>query len=309
VNPLTLTGASPALVDVHGGTTRLSGSGFTRGTQALVDNVVVSSQVLSTTAMDIAVPAGAAGPALVTVVQAGTADVSRQDILSRTDLRGPLLQAFAPLDTIGTQAVPIDTTFAVTFDEPVDQSSLAVLLSRGFVAQSASVAFSSDGRTVLITPTGGLVSAAVYSLTLSGIRDAFGNASTEIVRRFTAADVVAPEIDAIMVAGRPTPVQNGNAFARDASWAFSIVANDDSGGWSTSFFVDGVEVPRTGVSFIYTWPATTPDGTPSVLRAVAKDAANNTSELIVTVVVVDGQGPEIIITSPRKARRSRSARA
>lgn len=79
----------------------------------------------------------------------------------------------------GDEAIPVASTVTATFSEPVVSSSIVFgLRDPGGAAVPASVAYDATERTATLTPSSPLASATRYTATVSGAKDADGNAMT-----------------------------------------------------------------------------------------------------------------------------------
>ncbi|NNJ10813.1 alpha-2-macroglobulin [Chloroflexales bacterium ZM16-3] len=102
-------------------------------------------------------------------------------------LRGPQVLSVSPAD--GSQHANPQAAIIVTFDQPVQESSLADALA---LDPPAPFTASASGATVTIQPTGGLTYGADYSLRIGAVKNTFGRALEQPVSaRFTTQPFVA----------------------------------------------------------------------------------------------------------------------
>ena len=92
------------------------------------------------------------------------------------DTSAPALTGVEPAN--GASSVPTSVTPAVTFSEPIVQSSLVLTLRAGSTTVAGSIGYDSSTRTATFTPAAALAEKTTYTLAVSGARDAAGNTMT-----------------------------------------------------------------------------------------------------------------------------------
>jgi hypothetical protein len=116
------------------------------------------------------------------------------------DTGGPNVSARTP--AAGATDVPINTTVTVTFDEPVASGLAMELRDSGGNVVVSNVTYDGATRTATLRPTSNLANAVTYTATVSGAKDAGGNAmSAPVMWSFTtvAAVVTPPPSTALSV--------------------------------------------------------------------------------------------------------------
>ncbi|WP_143591463.1 DUF4082 domain-containing protein [Thermoactinospora rubra] len=102
------------------------------------------------------------------------------------DTRAPLVTARTPYP--GSTSVPVTVRPSLTFDEAVTPSSPAVQLTvDGGAAVSGSFALDAAGKVLTFTPAANLAHGTTYRFTVSGAKDAAGNAAATEDFTFTTA--------------------------------------------------------------------------------------------------------------------------
>ncbi|MFP2933429.1 Ig-like domain-containing protein, partial [Pyxidicoccus sp. 3LG] len=308
VAPLQVTGLSPSRLPLEGGWVALTGTGFTRGITVEVDGVTVPSNASSDSALSFLVPGGTAGYVTVELSQAGTAAVVLTNAVRRADTQPPSVVSWQPLEVAqGGFSVPLDTVFAVRFDEAINAESAALArLERTAtgVAEPTTVTVDADGRGLTLVPSSPLPPTMSYRLSVAGITDLGGNpvlANSATQRTFRTVDTVPPSVGLVR-RGSGRPVETGDLFTAQVDHVFDVTAEDDSRSLrALTLTVDGVSVPNPGNGFTYQWPLARA-GSTSRLVAVAEDSAGNTAEYAVTVQVVNDVPPSVSITVPAVAQ-------
>ena len=122
------------------------------------------------------------------------------------DVTSPVVLATDPAD--GQRSVPPDAVVSATFDEDVVPASIGWTLDGPSGPVTGSASYDATTRTATFNPDERLASATEYTVTLTDVRDASGNASDPWTWSFTTADTEPPR-----VVGR-SPEQGATDVAR-----------------------------------------------------------------------------------------------
>ncbi|WP_199751903.1 N,N-dimethylformamidase beta subunit family domain-containing protein [Actinoplanes sp. ATCC 53533] len=107
------------------------------------------------------------------------------------DTTAPTVTARTP--AAGATGVPAATTATATFSEPVQSSTVALVLKdAGGTTVPASVAYDAATRKATLTPTAALAASTTYTVTASGAADLAGNVMTAASWSFTTAAGTTP---------------------------------------------------------------------------------------------------------------------
>ncbi len=100
------------------------------------------------------------------------------------DVTEPVVSAVVPGD--GAVAVAVGSSVAVTFSEPVvDTSVVIAVTAAGGAAVAGTTSYSAGTNTATFTPSGPLANGVVYTVDVSGATDAAGNTMAPAVTTFT----------------------------------------------------------------------------------------------------------------------------
>jgi hypothetical protein len=115
------------------------------------------------------------------------------------DTSAPVVVGTAPGN--GATGVAVNARVGVQFNEALEVVGLGqpVVVTGGGTTVSGSVSVSGDRTTVYFTPAGLLAASTVYTVTVSGVKDAVGNVAGAVVFSFTTgvsgvADTVRPSV-------------------------------------------------------------------------------------------------------------------
>ncbi|MFN7135673.1 MAG: Ig-like domain-containing protein, partial [Myxococcales bacterium] len=122
-----------------------------------------------------------------------------------SDTTAPTLTSLSPAD--GADGIALNTVITATFDEAIDPASLTIALAdaKG-AAVAGTLAVAEDKLSGTLTPAAALLEKGAYTITVSGFKDAAGNAGEAATAKFTTAGIAptvvatSPEKDAVQVA-------------------------------------------------------------------------------------------------------------
>jgi len=228
-----------------------------------------------------------------------------------TDLVGrPLVQTFTsafttvdstpPAITFSSPAqnatnVAQDGVVRITFTEAIDPSFTSDIKLLLYGTQvNARLDLVQSGTVAILTPTGGLLTDTVYTISVSGVKDLVGNLLLGTYSSsFMTLDTLAPNVNSLTIPANADLIK-GNTI--------SVTAATDADTAFVDFFVDGKLAFTDNTSpFVYLLPLTKEGSI--VIKAVAQDAAGNRNpnipwakELALNVLV--DTPPSMSITSP-----------
>ncbi|HEV8527746.1 MAG TPA: DUF4082 domain-containing protein [Actinomycetes bacterium] len=108
---------------------------------------------------------------------------------SAQDTTPPTVSAQTPAP--GATAVSVGATVTATFNEDVQPATIAMeLRGPGTTLVPSSVSYNAGTRTATLTPSAALATSTVYTVNLSGAKDAAGNTMTAVSWSFTTASGV-----------------------------------------------------------------------------------------------------------------------
>ena len=113
-----------------------------------------------------------AGPVTWTFTTSATPDTTAP--ADTADTTAPTVTAVTPAN--GSTGVAPTAKPTATFSEDVVATSVTAVLTTGNTTVASSAAYTSTSRTVTVTPTAALAAGTTYTVTVSGARDAVGNA-------------------------------------------------------------------------------------------------------------------------------------
>ncbi len=154
-----------------------------------------------------------------------------------SDLTAPVLVSLVPAD--GTTGVSNDQNISLTFDEPVDISSLPSLFSLDPGEQYYIVVSSNNTRFDLILLD--TMSAGLHTLSISGVSDVYGNTQSEDINTYftVGSDFIAPRFQGLFTntANPPfvTNIINSMGKKQDLYFVFSEAMDIDTASVPVSF--------------------------------------------------------------------------
>ncbi len=126
-------------------------------------------------------------------------DVTFTDGAPPVDTTPPSVSAVVPTD--GAVDVAVASSVAVTFSEPVVDTSVSIAVTpAGGSAVAGTTSYSAGTNTATFTPSAPLANATVYTVDVSGATDAAGNTMTPSATTFTTtavADTTPPSVSAV----------------------------------------------------------------------------------------------------------------
>jgi hypothetical protein len=209
------------------------------------------------------------------------------------DETAPFVTAISP--ATGALQVPVETEIAVTFDEALDRAqnldAVVAVTTGGATPEPVAGTRTLDesGRVLTFRASGGLAESRRYTVTVTGQRDAAGNAQAAAASStFTTLDRTAPVVD-------PLPIDGTSV--RTFRPVITATYHDDATGIKTDtvvLVVDGQNVTAqavvTGSGLSYQPATPLARGSHSVSVRVG-DQAGNTSEARTAAFQIDDSGP------------------
>jgi hypothetical protein len=156
-------------------------------------------------------------------------------VASTTDTTAPSVSSITP--TSSATGVARGTSITIVFSEPVDPTTVTkttVTFKQGTTTIGASLALSTDAKTLTITPETRLTASTTYTTGVtSGVKDLCGNAFSSTSYSFTSAasDSTAPTIDSVVLEELPSDLDGSGTYVNSSgtSTAFDLYLPRD--GW------------------------------------------------------------------------------
>ena len=249
---------------------------------------------------------GLASDSVYTVTLSGVTDISgnQTDAVSwsftTADTEAPTVTDRSP-DADAT-AIARDTTITATFDEPVDEPSLGVVVAGPNGAVGGTTGYAPASRTVTYQPTSPLDSATKYTVTVQA-SDQAGNDMDPVSWSFTTADTVAPSVTS-------TTPQDGSTEV-PVTALIAATFDEDVVGASVSLNLTGPAGDVAGAtSYVDASRTVTFDAAQDLVFGVeylvdltgAEDAAGNAMDPVswtfTTASAPDTTSPAVVSTSP-----------
>src|SRR5687767_13948955 len=226
------------------------------------------------------------------------------------DEEGPLVTATFPAN--GATGVPANSLLRVTFNEPVDATtvngtSITLRVTSSGALVPATVTYNPDTRTATLTPSALLSENVAYTMTINGVRDPAGNVMPAPVQVSFTVQASPPVVTSIT----PSPGATGVAVNTTVQITFSE-AMDPATITTTNIFLrnaaTGALVPATvtynaATSVATLTPSSPLSGTTSYITTITtgvRDLAGNpmaqNAEFVFTTV--DTVAPTVVTTVP-----------
>jgi len=201
------------------------------------------------------------------------------------DATGPTVTATTP--AAGAAGVPPTTAVTITFSEPLDATSvnatnITMRVTSSSAAVPGTVTFNPTTRVATFTPTATLAQTTGYTVTVSGVRDAGGNAMVApFTFAFTTGDTNAPSVTAVLPANNAASVPVSS----------SVVATFSEAMDATSITTTTVTLRNTVTSAAVTGTVTYNPGTLQATFTPSGPLSNSTNyTFTVTTGVRDAAG-------------------
>ena len=205
----------------------------------------------------------------------------------------------------GNNAVQIDprSVMRLSFNEPILGSNFIFTVTGPKGAASGAANVGLNGLVLTFTPAAPLDVNAIYTMSVSGVRDLAGNLATNqpFIVTFATLDTIGPTIATLRIGDNKPPVA-GSTVPIEAL----LAANEP--GLSVRFTQDFNPV-GSATNIPYRANVTLPAGGPTTVRAIATDRYGNDgpfAELVVTVVSNQPPSLEVRRNTPAKGSGLRS---
>jgi N-acetylneuraminic acid mutarotase len=222
---------------------------------------------------------------------------SCEDAVSVTvDNTAPQVVSTDPVD--GANSVPIDTNVSATLSEAMDPTTISdstfLLEDEHGTPIAGAVSYNAETNTASFDPNEDLARGCAYTARLRGgsgnAADVAGNPlAADYIWLFSAGDITPPSVSITYPAA--------SAVVRGVV-SVSATASDNVGVLRVEFYIDDVlESTDTTSPYQYDWDTSGLSETAHTIKAVAWDAAGNSSEDTVSVAV-DNTAPQVTSTDP-----------
>ncbi len=248
----------------------------------------------------------------LTVYEIIVIDGDRQDALGGviargpTDLMGricilPLISRFTTIDSDppvmlsifpSPSAVQVDprAVMRLSFNEPIQESNFTFTVRGPAGEMPGSTSLALRNTVLVFTPLSALDVNALYTMTLSGIRDLAGNLATNqpIVSTFATLDTLGPSIASLRLADSKPPVAESTVFLE------AVLVSDEPAA-SVRFMRDLTQI-GVATSAPYRLPTALPPNGQVIYRAIATDMYGNEGPLAeLTLTILTNQPPTVSI--------------
>ncbi|HEU5123392.1 MAG TPA: carboxypeptidase regulatory-like domain-containing protein [Verrucomicrobiae bacterium] len=261
--------------------------------KARVVQVTPLQPLRSLTTYELAVISGERRNAIGALIASGPTDLVGRftpqlfvtSFTTRDDDPPQLLSMFP---TNGAVQIDPQAVMRLTFNEPLLNTNLAIVLTsaNGNVAGAANL--SADGRILTFTPTAPLLPNRLYTLTVSNLYDLAGNrfAAEPLIAEFATLDTFGPAIATLRLNGSPVA---------GASVPVEAILNSPENGASVRFFKELEPVAFAGDA-PYVGNVVMPTNGTVRLQAIATDQFGNDGEINqLEVTVVSNAAPTVTL--------------